>query len=91
MNDKCEENKNDFNNAVLQPQYIIDALGKFDIVFFRDVERLTSMRPDTVQLFPDVNEGNERCLRSVTRPRGGNEVVSYLGPTPYNHSPRFAK
>lgn len=81
----------DFNNVVPQPQYTVDAFEKFDIVFSQDVERLTSMRPDTVQLFPDVNEGNERCSRSVTRPRGGNEVVSYLGLTPYNHSPRFAK
>lgn len=81
----------DFNNIVLQLQYT-DAFGELDIaISVKDVERLTSMRPDTMQLFSNMNEGNERCSRSVTRPRSGNEVVSYLGPTPYNHSPRFAK
>lgn len=89
MNNINVTKNDDFNNIVLE--YTIDALEELDIVSSQDVERLTSMRPDIVQLFPDLNEGNERCSRSVTRPRSGNEVVSYLGPTPYNHSPRFAK
>jgi len=86
--------KNDFNNTILQPQYSCWRAWRTRYrVFSQDVERLTSMRPtaDTVQLFPDVNEGNERYSQSVTWPRGGNEVVSYLGSTPYNYSPRFVK